>query len=205
MTNLDNKVKIVKAMASLMNGRSLATIRTVDICKEAGVSRQTFYRCFEDKFDAAIWFVEQGIRSSVREVGVTLSWATGFKRLFQFSRRNRSFILRIFSMGGVAVSEGDPEIKKRLESNCARHFEEQYLTCCAVEPDRLIKFQIQSFSKTLIRFMNDFLQDDVRVSEELIEFTVTLVPRELYRSMSIPDQDVTDLRLEYWTALTTSG
>ena len=45
--------------------------------------------------------------------------------------------------------------------------------------------------------MNDFLQDDVRVSEELIEFTVTLVPRELYRSMSIPDQDVTDLRLEY--------
>lgn len=71
MGSLESKIAIVRAMNELMAEQSLEEIRTVDICAKAGVSRQTFYRNFADKYDAAIWFMEEGAWHSVRQIGVT--------------------------------------------------------------------------------------------------------------------------------------
>ena len=51
--NSPAKVKIMNGFTSLMQERTLSNIKVIDIIKESGVSHQTFYRTFLDKYDLA--------------------------------------------------------------------------------------------------------------------------------------------------------
>jgi len=51
--NSPAKVKIMNGFTSLMQERTLSGIKVIDIIKESGVSHQTFYRTFLDKYDLA--------------------------------------------------------------------------------------------------------------------------------------------------------
>ena len=47
------KIKIMNGFMALMEEQPLSTIKVIDIIKESGVSHQTFYRTFLDKYDLA--------------------------------------------------------------------------------------------------------------------------------------------------------
>lgn len=186
-SSVDNKAKIVRAIAELTDRRSLEEIKTVEICELAGVSRQTFYRCFRDKYDAAIWFVEEGVKSSVRQIGITLSWKTGNARLFEFMARNRSLFRSIFETRTMK-SLGREAIERELESNMIRHYEEQCQQATGKPPDRLLRFQIHAFVVLSIVLLREWLQsDEVDLSDEFFESFVTLVPKKLFATLDIPD------------------
>lgn len=185
--SFDNKLRIIKGMASLMRETSLENVKTVDICREAGVSRQTFYRNFDDKFDAGIWFIEEGIKSSVRQIGITLSWRSGLKLLFEFCDRNRDFMKRLFDIR-IEDNRGAPWMVGTLVENCTMHYEEQYEACTGHGPDSLVKFQIRAFSKMMIAMLNEWLETgDPKLSDGFFDNVVTLVPRKLYEGLSIDD------------------
>lgn len=46
--------RITKACMELLNTTSLEVLCTEDILEKAGVSRSTFYRLFQDKYEVAI-------------------------------------------------------------------------------------------------------------------------------------------------------
>lgn len=50
---LSAEEKIINAFLSLMEKHRFSSIKTVDIIKKAEISRQTFYRLFEDKYQLA--------------------------------------------------------------------------------------------------------------------------------------------------------
>lgn len=52
-------VRILAAVERLLEQTSYDRLSVVDICKEAGVSRQTFYQHFKDKYDIAEWLWSQ--------------------------------------------------------------------------------------------------------------------------------------------------
>ena len=52
---------LVRALAKLLEGRSLSSISVSEICRHAGVDRATFYRHFEDRED----LLERGVRLAV--------------------------------------------------------------------------------------------------------------------------------------------
>lgn len=53
MANEDSKAKFVQALELLLKKKPLAKITVAEICKESGLSRQTFYRHFLDIYDLA--------------------------------------------------------------------------------------------------------------------------------------------------------
>lgn len=187
---LENKLKIVESIAALTTDKSLEEIRTVDICNHASLSRQTFYRNFDDKYDAAIWFVEEAVKASVRQIGLTLSWRTGIEMLFDFASRNRLFLQKLFAIN-IFDSNGSPLIVRALIENCVRHYEEQFEKCTGNEPDALVRFQIRAFTRLKVFTINEWLQTGVpELSDDFFDAFITVIPAELFKALDIAD--VTD-------------
>lgn len=188
MGSLENKIAIIRAMDELMAERSLEEIRTVDICAHAGVSRQTFYRNFSDKYQAAIWFMEEGAWHSVRQIGVTCGWKTGHRRLFSFVAGNRRFIKRFFQMNGSSAL-GKTLMEKTVEQNFVEHYCEQYAAATGREPDGCVEFQIKAFAKMSIECIKEWQSDPhPDQSEEYIDAFLSAVPRDLFKALDIEDK-----------------
>lgn len=58
--------------------RSLDQITITELCARAGISRQTFYRHFDSKYDLHWWWPTYAHRFYLVEVGRTIDWETGY-------------------------------------------------------------------------------------------------------------------------------
>ena len=69
---LSTKMKILHAV-----DKSLDQITVAEICRNAGISRQTFYRHFESKYDIPWWYSIFCRQFYLNEIGRTIDWRTG--------------------------------------------------------------------------------------------------------------------------------
>ena len=69
-----NCLHIVSVMDYLSETTPFADLSIADICKASDISRSTFYRLFDDKFDAVNWFIYEVSRLGHTQTGRTLSW-----------------------------------------------------------------------------------------------------------------------------------
>ena len=58
MTAFDSRSKFAEALKSLASKKTMERITTEEIVKTAGLSRQTFYKFFTDKYDLAFWIYQ---------------------------------------------------------------------------------------------------------------------------------------------------
>lgn len=68
-TNDITKLKLAYAMRQCMQKASVENITVREICKESGFSRQTFYRCFIDKYDLINWYFDRILHESFHQMG----------------------------------------------------------------------------------------------------------------------------------------
>ena len=61
MTAFDSKSKFAEALKSLASKKTMERITTEEVVKTAGLSRQTFYKFFTDKYDLAFWCYQRDI------------------------------------------------------------------------------------------------------------------------------------------------
>lgn len=61
MTALDSKSRFAEALKSLASKKTMERITTEEIVTTAGLSRQTFYKFFADKYDLAFWCYQRDI------------------------------------------------------------------------------------------------------------------------------------------------
>ena len=78
IANSDLKLEVVHALDTLMTEESLDRISVKHICDAANISRATFYRYFEDKFDIVQWYLEFLSTKGVDRIGRSLSWYEGY-------------------------------------------------------------------------------------------------------------------------------
>lgn len=71
--DLSIKMKILHAV-----NKSLDQITVAEICRNAGISRQTFYRHFESKYDIPWWYSIFCRQFYLNEIGRTIDWKTGY-------------------------------------------------------------------------------------------------------------------------------
>ena len=94
---IDGKMKvrqsIILAANELMAQAPFGKVTVSAICKQAHVSRQTFYECFKDKNDLAIWLEAGIVVSCLEKVGVTFSWEQAIEILFRNLISNASFLV----------------------------------------------------------------------------------------------------------------
>ena len=90
------KYRMAQSIKGLMGRMPLDKITVKDIVADCGLTRQTFYRNFRDKYDLVNWYFEKLVQQSFEEMGVSLTLREGLTRKFQFIREERVFFTCAF-------------------------------------------------------------------------------------------------------------
>ncbi len=91
------KQRLANSIKKLMEHSSLERITVKNIVQDAGVTRQTFYRHFQDKYDLVNWYFDVLVRRCFEKMGVTLTLREGLILKFDFIRREAVFFFQAFS------------------------------------------------------------------------------------------------------------
>ena len=83
---LRTKMKILHAV-----DKSLDRITIAEICENAGISRQTFYRHFQSKYDIPWWHSIFCRQFYLNEIGRTIDWKTGYYHHLRLIAQERDF------------------------------------------------------------------------------------------------------------------
>lgn len=92
--------------------RPLEVISVNDICKNAGISRQTFYNHFESKYTLRSWWSEYCEQFSLDRIGIDLSWEEASIRYAQLMLSPGNFI---FKSASNNRTESEPYEKNLVE------------------------------------------------------------------------------------------
>ena len=88
---MDIKYKLAEAMKTCMKTTSVENITVKQIVETAGVSRQSFYRNFIDKYDLVNWYFDRLLEQSFKEMGKGETIREGLIKKFQYIKLERLF------------------------------------------------------------------------------------------------------------------
>lgn len=97
----DIKFAIADAAKKLMHSTDLDKITVAQICSLAGVSRQSFYRNFQDKYDLVNWYFEVLAEKSFKQMGVSCTLKEGLIKKFEFLKEEKAFFTQAFKCESV--------------------------------------------------------------------------------------------------------
>lgn len=90
------KLEFAKAMLELINHKPLDKLTVKDITEKTGMTRQTFYRNFKDKFDLVNWYFEKLCMQSFKEMGISCTLKEGLTKKFTFIKSESKFFTEAF-------------------------------------------------------------------------------------------------------------
>ena len=83
MASEATRFRLARAMEELMHTRTLESITVTELCARCGVTRQTFYRNFLDKYDLVNWYFGKLLtRSFARGAGAEVRVYKGREGVF---------------------------------------------------------------------------------------------------------------------------
>ena len=88
--------RLADAVKAEMERAPLDKITVSQIVERAGVTRQTFYRNFRDKYDLVNWHFEELAQKSFKQMGVSLTLREALIKKFQFLKGERTFFTQAF-------------------------------------------------------------------------------------------------------------
>ena len=96
-TNESAKDVLASAMTTLMRTTPVENITVRQICEEAGFSRQTFYRCFADKYDLINWRFDILLNRSFDQMGSGKTIYEGLVKKFEYIKEEYVFFRAAFA------------------------------------------------------------------------------------------------------------
>lgn len=96
MSTEENKELFAQAVKKLMKKKSLSTITVSELVDEAQLSRQTFYRYFNDKYDLVNWYFKKLCDSSFFLMGKELTLEEALISKFTFIENEKLFFSAAF-------------------------------------------------------------------------------------------------------------
>lgn len=90
------KNELVSAMKELMKHETVENITVSAICQQADLSRQTFYRCFYDKYDLINWQFDILLHASFDQMGSGKTIKEGLIKKFHFIKDEHLFFHAAF-------------------------------------------------------------------------------------------------------------
>lgn len=177
---LRTKMKILHAV-----DKSLDRITIAEICKNADISRQTFYRHFSSKYDIPWWYSIFCRQFYLNEIGRTIDWKTGYYHHLRLISHERDFFQK-----SIQYSINTPFGQTVMPQNREVILLETLERYRKITPTENMRFIIEVFSKLECEVLNDWFRSDqptdlARWTDDL----VSLVPDRLYRALQIEDLD----------------
>ena len=90
------KYRLARAVKACMTRTPVDRITVREIADACGVTRQTFYRNFSDKYDLINWYFDKLVLESFAQMGSGRTILEGLERKFAFIREERVFFTGAF-------------------------------------------------------------------------------------------------------------
>lgn len=91
------RYKLAESLKELMVHQPLDKITVTDIVENCDVSRQSFYRLFQDKYDLVNWYFERLADQSFKLMGVRYTIEEGLCKKFEFIQQEAVFFAQAFA------------------------------------------------------------------------------------------------------------
>lgn len=191
------RLRIVSVMDCLCEQTPFNKLTVTDICQQAQISRTSFYRLFQDKCDAANWYVNTVSRIGHVQCGRTLSWHDASITTLSGLALMRNLLMSTKTYTGFDSSE-NTGTRLRIAS-----LTETVRTWHHVEPDFELSFQIAFFARAEIPLVRDWYQNVNHVSvEEMARAVEGCVPQRLHDLLALPDDPTRTHPLTYGRLVT---
>ena len=92
------KYKLAEAVKRCMKTVAVENITVKQIVEECGVSRQTFYRNFIDKYDLINWYFDRLLEESFNQLGSGKTLREGLIKKFKYINEERIFFSAAFKV-----------------------------------------------------------------------------------------------------------
>lgn len=85
----DTRLALAQALKAELAHTELARVKVVQICRRAGITRQSFYYHFADVLDLAVWTFQQEVANHIFAHANLAQWSKGFAQLLTYLQHNR--------------------------------------------------------------------------------------------------------------------
>ena len=180
--DLSIKMKILHAV-----NKSLDQITVAEICRNAGISRQTFYRHFESKYDIPWWYSIFCRQFYLNEIGRTIDWKTGYYHHLRLIAQERDFFRESiqYSINTPFGQTIMPENRKAVLLDTLENYRH-------VEVNDNLRFIVEVFSKLECEVMNDMVGRDSQI------FDRQLARSKSAESAALCPSDMMPCVISYW-------
>lgn len=177
------KKAIFKALYDLTREKTYESIKIPDICNCAGVSRSTFYHHFNSKFDVICWHYELILALGVNRVGISLGWFDAHLITTTATRQYYDLYSKV----------RQPNASSSFFTSYYSQRREAALRHAIVDVKRLeltpkLAFQVRGLPHAEEWAIREWYRSpgDIGI-KEICEYMVSLVPRDLYHALEIPE------------------
>lgn len=170
--------------------KSLDKMTVSEICRNANITRQTFYRHFKSKYDIPWWHTIFCRQFFLDRIGRSLTWETGYYHHLQLIAEEEGFYRKSlqYSINTPYGRTVLPEQRKRVLVNTLRTYR-------GIEPNENMMFLIGYFTKTETEVINDWFRSSEPVNlEQWTDDLVSLIPHRLY--MALQPNEAQDVYLD---------
>ncbi len=112
------KYKLADSIKECMKTTPVDKITVKDIVERCGLTRQTFYRNFKDKYDLINWYFDKLVLQSFEQIGMGNTVGETLTQKFDFIRSEKAFFTEAFRCDDYnSVKEHDFELILQFYKN----------------------------------------------------------------------------------------
>lgn len=154
------------------------------ICKNAGISRKTFYRHFESKYDIPWWHTIYCRKFYLNEIGRTIDWRTGYYHYLRMILMERDFYR--LTIKGIS---GNPFAVTPVSENRVKVLLDTLERYRNVTIDDNMKFLVETFSRLECAVIDGWLKSSQPADLHLwTDYMISLVPPRLYEALKLENE-----------------
>lgn len=169
----ETKYAFASAIKSLVKKRSLDKITVIDIVRESGMTRQTFYRHFCDKYDLVNWCFEKLVLQSFRQMASGSSLEEALHLKFTFIKRELDFFKEAFRLD-------DYNSLVNYDFQCIYEFYQTNIKNRGLTYTEDIDFLLRMYCRGSIAMTVEWVLKDQPVSKEhIVTLLIEAIPEKL--------------------------
>ena len=174
MKNEETLLLFAKAIKSLIKTQPLDKITVTVIVFQAGKTRQTFYRHFQDKYDLVNWYFEKLVLKSFEEMrqGGSLQEALNLK--FAFIEQEHAFFKEAFK-------SNDYNNLIHYDFCCIYDFYKKFIyKKTGKDLSKDIDFLLNMYCRGSVDMTVDWVLNDMPIKkEEIVQYLMDAIPDKL--------------------------
>lgn len=176
----ETKYVFAQAIKDLIKTRPLDKIAVTDIVSKAGMTRQTFYRYFKDKYDLVNWYFEKLVLKSFRQMDCGGSLEEALQLKFEFIQSEHAFFKEAFQ-------SNDYNNLIHYDFDCIYHFYKKIIEDNTQQQLSLdLSFLLTMYCKGSIDMTVDWILDDMPIDiYHIVSLLIEAIPIRLRPYMSV--------------------